>query len=218
MPLLHIETILDAVRNRLFYKGEIQYGMKLYVPENKIKLDLNLPQLTKIVEFEQTFKYILEWRFHLVKLKLRLFGILVLYDGMGVMVINALLVSIRHAHMTLMWNTRISNGLSFNLLRQVIMNGTVCSRRGLAPFVFQLVQPSMSEWAKYYTFNKLFHVMCYALPYLSRVDTLYGNLIQKIDVLFMTWFSNNLSVFFLPRPNRSPVAGDVDHNGLKSFF
>ena len=76
------------------------------------------------------------------------------------------------------------------------MNGTVCSRRGLAPFVFQLVQPSMSEWAKYYTFNKLFHVMCYALPYLSRVDTLYGNLIQKIDVLFMTWFSNNLSGFF----------------------
>ena len=72
----------------------------------------------------------------------------------------------------------------------------MCSRRGLAPFVFQLVQPSMSEWAKYYTFNKLFHVMCYALPYLSRVDTLYGNLIQKIDVLFMTWFSNNLSVFF----------------------
>ena len=92
--------------------------------------------------------------------------------------------------------SRISNGLSLNLLRQNITNGTVCSRRGLAPFVFQLVQPSMSEWAKYYTFNKLFHVMCYALPYLSRVDTLYGNLIQKIDVLFMTWFSNNLSVFF----------------------
>ena len=92
----------------------------------------------------------------------------------------------------------------------------MCSRRGLAPFVFQLVQPSMSEWAKYYTFNKLFHVMCYALPYLSRVDTLYGNLIQKIDVLFMTWFSNNLSVFFFSRPNRSPVAVDFDHNGLKS--
>ena len=90
-------------------------------------------------------------------------------------------------------------------MRQIIMNGTVCSRRGLAPFVFQLVQPSMSEWAKYYTFNKLFHVMCYALPYLSRVDTLYGNLIQKIDVLFMTWFSNNLSVFFFPGQTDLPL-------------